>query len=227
MTVICPKCGQPIAAANINVARDAAFCAACGEMHRLSVLSASAPPAQTAAMPQTPAQPVYQQPPCQSTPPYQAAPVPQYQQQPPAAYAPQTAPPPAPPLVVKGWQYFAGMFKKYAVFSGRASMEEWLAVVVINSMFMGILGGIDNFLLVQAGVYLYAIEGTLLGVFKTIYTAAVILPLLGVYIRRMHDIDKSGWCCLIPVYGWIILPFCDGTRGPNRFGPDPKQTNGQ
>jgi hypothetical protein len=61
MTVTCPKCGQPIAPASINVAQDVAFCAACGEMHRLSVLSAAAPSAQTAAMPQTPAQPVYQQ----------------------------------------------------------------------------------------------------------------------------------------------------------------------
>jgi uncharacterized membrane protein YhaH (DUF805 family) len=178
-------------------------------------------------MPQTPAQPVYQQPPYQSAPPYQAAPVPQYQQQPPAAYAPQIAPQTAPPLVVKGWQYFAGMFKKYAVFSGRASMEELLAVTLINAMFMGILGGIDNFLFALADISLYADGETVYGIFKTIYSVAVMLPLLAAGIRRMHDIDKSGWCLLIPVYGWIILPFCDGTRGPNRFGPDPKQTNGQ
>jgi uncharacterized membrane protein YhaH (DUF805 family) len=37
----------------------------------------------------------------------------------------------------------------------------------------------------------------------------------------MHDQDKSGWFILIPIYGFILL-FIEGTRGPNRFGPDPK-----
>jgi hypothetical protein len=92
-------------AAGINVAQDVAFCAACGEMHKLSVLSAAAasapetPAARTAPVPETPVQAGFAQEariPIQNavhfsqsleTPPPQAAPIPQYQQQP-AVYAP-------------------------------------------------------------------------------------------------------------------------------------------
>lgn len=46
-------------------------------------------------------------------------------------------------------------------------------------------------------------------------------------VRRLHDLDKSGWWCLIsliPVINLalaIYLIFFKGTDGPNRFGPDP------
>lgn len=56
---------------------------------------------------------------------------------------------------------------------------------------------------------------------------AIIVPSLAVSVRRLHDQDKSGWWLLINLipFGGIVLLvfFCtDGTRGPNRFGPDPK-----
>jgi len=49
MTLTCPKCGKQIDGANINVAQDMAFCAPCGEMHKISALTAAAPSVQTAA----------------------------------------------------------------------------------------------------------------------------------------------------------------------------------
>jgi uncharacterized membrane protein YhaH (DUF805 family) len=64
-----------------------------------------------------------------------------------------------------------------------------------------------------------------------IYTLGFILPYLAVTVRRMHDLDKSGWWWLIgfiPLVGAIILLvwFCQrGTVGPNRFGPDPLLTS--
>jgi len=47
------------------------------------------------------------------------------------------------------------------------------------------------------------------------------LPSVGVSIRRMHDVNKSGWFILVPIYNLILL-LTDGTRGDNRFGSDPK-----
>ncbi len=51
---------------------------------------------------------------------------------------------------------------------------------------------------------------------------------LAVQIKRWHDRDKSGWWALmnlIPVLGtlWVLIEcgFLRGTRGGNRFGPDP------
>jgi hypothetical protein len=45
---------------------------------------------------------------------------------------------------------------------------------------------------------------------------AVIIPTIAVSVRRMHDIDKSGWFVLIPIYNLILLAT-PGTVGPNRF----------
>jgi uncharacterized membrane protein YhaH (DUF805 family) len=61
-----------------------------------------------------------------------------------------------------------------------------------------------------------------------IYAVGVIVPSLAVQVRRFHDQDKSGWFLLlnfIPyVGGLIVLVFMciEGTKGENRFGPDPK-----
>jgi uncharacterized membrane protein YhaH (DUF805 family) len=62
----------------------------------------------------------------------------------------------------------------------------------------------------------------------------IFIPLLwiglAVNVKRWHDRDKSGWWILInlvPVIGglWSLIEtgFLPGTRGSNRFGPDPLQ----
>ena len=59
---------------------------------------------------------------------------------------------------------------------------------------------------------------------------AVILPALSVTVRRLHDLDRTGWWCLIPfipiIGSIVILVFAcmRGTDGTNRFGPDPLGT---
>jgi uncharacterized membrane protein YhaH (DUF805 family) len=45
---------------------------------------------------------------------------------------------------------------------------------------------------------------------------------MSVATRRMHDVGKSGWFLLIPIYN-LILACSPGTKGDNKFGPDPKQ----
>jgi uncharacterized membrane protein YhaH (DUF805 family) len=52
---------------------------------------------------------------------------------------------------------------------------------------------------------------------------AIFLPSLALAIRRMHDVDKSGWYSLIPIYNLILL-CTEGTTGDNRFGADPKNS---
>jgi uncharacterized membrane protein YhaH (DUF805 family) len=70
--------------------------------------------------------------------------------------------------------------------------------------------------------------GWLLFALGMLWAMAVFIPNLAVTIRRLHDQDKSGWFILmglIPIVGPIIILvfYCiEGTRGPNRFGPDPK-----
>lgn len=54
----------------------------------------------------------------------------------------------------------------------------------------------------------------------------VITLLLYIYIivwslKRMHDVNKSGWYLFVPIYN-IILLFTPGTKGSNDYGEDPR-----
>lgn len=63
---------------------------------------------------------------------------------------------------------------------------------------------------------------------QLIYAVGVLLPSLGVAVRRLHDTDRSGWwilIALIPLVGTIILIVflaTEGKRHDNSYGPDPK-----
>jgi len=92
---------------------------------------------------------------------------------------------------------------KYATFSGRASRSEYWFFVLFTALvgfISGIIAGV-----VGSDVLGYAIQ------------AAFWIPGLAVSIRRMHDVDKSGWFVLVPIYGFI-LSVTPGTVGSNRFG---------
>ena len=42
-------------------------------------------------------------------------------------------------------------------------------------------------------------------------------------MKRLHDMDQTGWLAILPVYNPILLLFVDGTRGKNQYGEDPKR----
>ena len=119
--------------------------------------------------------------------------------------------------------------KRYADFSGRSRRKEyWMFVLFIFlvsvaiSMVLSLLG-----LSAEDEGSLLGLGGAML-VILLLFSLAVIIPSIAVQVRRFHDQDKSGWLVLlnlIPfVGGIIVLVFMclDGTRGPNRYGPDPK-----
>lgn len=118
---------------------------------------------------------------------------------------------------------------KYARFSGRANRKEyWLFVLgnVIVSIALPLVGFI-------LGMIVCAIStndaGGIVSVFfavaLVIWSIALIIPSLSVTIRRLHDLDKSGWTIfvyLIPLAGPIILLvwLCTkGTPTENKYGP--------
>ncbi len=103
----------------------------------------------------------------------------------------------------------------YANFKGRARRKEYWMFVLFNMIF----------------VFVVAIIDYLLGTFPLIYgiyLLAVIIPSLAVFVRRLHDIGKSGWWFfvgLIPIIGaiWLLVLLCtDGNPGENSYGPSPK-----
>ncbi|MDR1506208.1 MAG: DUF805 domain-containing protein [Treponema sp.] len=115
-------------------------------------------------------------------------------------------------------EWYIGVLKKYAVFSGRARRKEYWMFFLFNcivSIILGLLGRIPG-------------AGSVFGIVSIIYSLALIVPSLAVAVRRLHDTNRSGWMfllILIPLVGAIIvLVFSvqDGTPGDNKFGPNPK-----
>ncbi len=141
--------------------------------------------------------------------------------------------------------------KKYAQFSGRAPRAEywWFYLgYIILAIVLNVLTGISEIFGLLGIAYL-----------------ALIIPAIAVGVRRLHDIDRTGWWLLAPILPYAIgfammLPaimsgaadpanpfnmtglglasiflllglamaitlfifsLLPGTKGPNRYGPDP------
>lgn len=108
-------------------------------------------------------------------------------------------------------QWYLKVLSNYATFTGRARRKEyWMFALVSTAI---------SIALVVVGNILFGEEkGDSL---SNLYSLAVIVPYIAVGIRRMHDINRSGW--------WILLPFvnlyflcCDTIKGDNQYGQDPK-----
>lgn len=108
---------------------------------------------------------------------------------------------------------------KYADFTGRAPRSEYWFFVL------------SYFLLLIAVAAVCALLGgtTLLWIGLGIGWLGLLLPTLAAQVRRLHDTNASGWwmlMALIPYIGGLIMLvwYCiPGTKGENRFGPDPLQ----
>jgi uncharacterized membrane protein YhaH (DUF805 family) len=103
--------------------------------------------------------------------------------------------------------YYIGCLQKYAEFQGRARRKEYWFFVLFNFIFAVAASIIDNI--------------TGIGLLYTIYVLATLIPAIAAGVRRMHDVGKSGWFILIPIYN-LVLALTEGDRGDNQYGPDPK-----
>ena len=111
-------------------------------------------------------------------------------------------------------------FRNYASFSGRAVRSEYwyFALFVVIALVVAQILDVSLFPLhlVVRGV----------GPLDTLTTLALLLPSLAVAVRRLHDIDRTGWWALLylTIIGTLVLIYwaCQrGTAGANRFGPEP------
>lgn len=112
----------------------------------------------------------------------------------------------------------AKCYRKYFKFKGRASKSEFWWFVLVSFLFAWPLR------LAETG------EGTWYSILTLIYfllTLSIIVPLMAVWTRRMHDVGRSGltWLfLLIPIVGLLLLvrwTTKDGDMEANRYGePD-------
>jgi uncharacterized membrane protein YhaH (DUF805 family) len=98
-------------------------------------------------------------------------------------------------------------FRQYVALDGRAPRSEYWYF----HLFCG--------LAIIAGLTLRALD--------FLIALGLTLPLIAVNVRRLHDVDRSGWMIFIAVIPFIgplllLIWHCNrGTLGDNRFGPDP------
>jgi uncharacterized membrane protein YhaH (DUF805 family) len=123
-------------------------------------------------------------------------------------------------------EYMLAPLKRYADFKGRSRRKEYWSWVLFVVIALFVLMFLDSALGLGGSATGYAEGGSAGfnlsgGVLTIIFWLATLIPSIAVAVRRAHDQDKSGWFILIPIYGFIMM-FLEGTRGPNRFGPDPK-----
>ena len=132
------------------------------------------------------------------------------------------------------WDIFKlTMTDHYAKFSGRASRREfWMfqlgqilfglvfyCALVMMSIALPII--IDDSLMIVAPVVSY------------LYPLAILIPNLGIFVRRLHDTGRSGWMILlglIPFVGPIVLfifTLLDSQPGTNAYGSSLKYPDGR
>ncbi len=112
--------------------------------------------------------------------------------------------------------WYLDVLKQYAVFEGRARRKEYWMFFLFNVIFAGAAMAIGMAIGLGSIPYI-------------IYLLAVLLPSFALFVRRMHDIGKSGWwvfISLIPIIGSILLlvyMVTDSEAGENQYGPNPKE----
>jgi len=112
-------------------------------------------------------------------------------------------------------EWYIGVLKKYAEFSGRARRKEYWMFFLFNAIIglgLAILGNFAGFFTIVS----------------YIYSLAILCPSIAVGVRRLHDIGRPGThylFILIPIVGAIMLIVWaakEGVPGDNEYGPNPK-----
>lgn len=125
--------------------------------------------------------------------------------------------------------------RRYADFSGRSRRKEYWMFALMNFLFFMMIGigfSIYTSYTVSAALRhespsMFGFMGVFIS-FAMIYVLIMLVPSIAVQVRRFHDQDKSGWFVLLNfvpyIGGIVVLVFMclEGTRGENRYGPDPK-----
>ncbi len=112
--------------------------------------------------------------------------------------------------------YYLDALKKYTQFSGRATRKEFWMFFLTNALII---------------IGLVVIDSSVLGnndpqksVLVSLYNLATIVPYLAIAVRRTHDVGKSGWFVLFPLYNLILL-ISSGDNNENKYGSVPFVNN--
>lgn len=104
----------------------------------------------------------------------------------------------------------------FANFKGRASRSEYWRFVAVSTIISAVIN-------VLQALFNSTALGSIVGLVSFAYTCAVLLPSIGLGVRRLHDIGKSGWMLLIGFipFGIIYVIYLlaqKGDEGDNQYG---------
>ena len=116
--------------------------------------------------------------------------------------------------------YVNTLNRRYATFSGRANRREYCAFIIVFQIsliiwevlfiFSTLHGDKAHFLLLLLGVVVFVVH---------------IIPCLALVVRRLHDLDTSGWWLLLGylfnIIFFIFLGFMKGSPKKNDYGNPP------
>ena len=120
-------------------------------------------------------------------------------------------------------------FKGYTNFSGRSSRAEYWWPQLALFLLMALLGGLLEFLGADTETGEPGVVEMIIVLPMTIFLLAIVVPMIALMVRRLHDMNLSGLVA-IPVYlvgaipligliGFIVVGSISGTDGPNKYGP--------
>jgi uncharacterized membrane protein YhaH (DUF805 family) len=123
------------------------------------------------------------------------------------------------------------VFSNYAQFNGRACRSEywyWILAVVLVSV---VLTLIEGALLAPAlGFEPFSPDAG--QPLRWLLVLIIILPLLSVSVRRLHDVGRSGWWLflqVVPIIGGLVLLWWyiqAGDETANEYGPPYTSSDG-
>lgn len=104
-------------------------------------------------------------------------------------------------------------------FNGRSSRSDFWYFMLLFILLYGVIAVVDQTVVTATvdirnlplGNYIpMGMVDPNVGLLVLLYRPVMALPTIAVSIRRLHDVGKSGWWCLlwvlpIPVVGWLYL----------------------
>ena len=123
-------------------------------------------------------------------------------------------------MVIIWWRVFT---KRFANFQGRASRREYFSYIGLGLPFVTPFMAIGYLPIIILMIFGYVGDlgpygfASLFGIGLLIGIIIVIIPVLAVSVRRMHDINKSGWWVLCPIASFFLL-FRKSDEGENDYG---------
>lgn len=105
----------------------------------------------------------------------------------------------------------------FANFKGRASRSEYWRFVAVT-IALGFIINVLNF------IFSHTFLGSLISLVSFAYSCAILLPSIGIAVRRLHDVNTSGWVLLagfIPFIGLVYVIYLlakKGDEADNKFG---------